>query len=193
MDIDIDFASRDKALRLFNYIAASRIDDAVLVRHTTGVYFQSVPVDPKKNISIIPYTDDSMAAVFKIDFLNLSIYNTVRDEAHLNKLMNTEPLWELLEQAEFSDLLFQVKGHSEILCKMKPVSISQLAAVLAIIRPAKRHLIGQSWDIINKEIWAPAADPSAYAFKKSHSFAYATAIVVHMNLIVEQTQARVLF
>jgi hypothetical protein len=67
---------------------------------------------------------------------------------------------------------------------MLPNSISQLAAVLAMIRPAKRYLIGQDWNTVNAEIWQKPAG-NEYYFKKAHAIAYAAAIVVQMNLICE--------
>ena len=65
---------------------------------------------------------------------------------------------------------------------LKPKSIEQLAAVLAIIRPAKRYLMKQNWDDINANVWKRPTDGS-YFFKKSHAVAYAQAIVVQMNLL----------
>jgi hypothetical protein len=67
---------------------------------------------------------------------------------------------------------------------MKPQSIEQLAAVLAIIRPAKRYLIGKDWATVNAEVWQKPSDDEYY-FKKAHAVAYAAAIVVQMNLICE--------
>jgi hypothetical protein len=59
-----------------------------------------------------------------------------------------------------------------------------LAATLAIIRPAKRHLANQSWETIMKEVWIkPTTDE--YFFKKAHAYAYAMSVIVHMNLICE--------
>jgi hypothetical protein len=68
---------------------------------------------------------------------------------------------------------------------MKPTSIEELAMVLAVIRPAKRHLIGLDWVEVKKEVWQRPAG-NEYYFKKSHAHAYAAAIVVQMNLICEQ-------
>jgi DNA polymerase III alpha subunit len=99
--------------------------------------------------------------------------------------MNQEPLWDLLEDDSFTELLFHVNGHGDILRKMKPSSIEQLAAVLAIIRPAKRYLIGKEWDDVLTEVWTKPTNDEYY-FKKSHATAYAMAIVVQMNLICEQ-------
>ena len=185
MDIDIDFLDRSKALALFKHIPASRLENGELTRHNTGVYFHAMPVEPEKNISAIPYDKTDNLDIFKIDLLNVSIYKGVRNEQHLTELMNKQPLWDLLEQDEFSNLLFHVNGHGEILRKMKPKSIEELAAVLAMIRPAKRYLVGKNWSIVNAEVWLKP-DGNEYYFKKSHAIAYAHAIVVQMNLICEQ-------
>jgi len=98
--------------------------------------------------------------------------------------MQTEPLWDLLEQDDFCNLLFHVNGHGSILREMKPRTIEQLAAVLAMIRPAKRYLIGQDWNKVEDEVWVKP-DGDEYYFKKAHAVAYAHVIVVQMNLICE--------
>lgn len=185
MDIDIDFVDRDQALRLFDHIGASRIENDQLVKHNTGVYFHEVPVNAVTGLCAIPYEDAEKRGFFKIDFLNVGIYKGIRDESHLDELMNREPLWDLLEQDDFTDLLFHVNGHGGILRKMKPRSVPQLAAVLAMIRPAKRNLIGQDWDTVLSQVWTKPTN-NDYYFKKSHATAYAVAVVVQMNLICEQ-------
>jgi DNA polymerase III alpha subunit len=185
MDIDIDFADRSKALALFKHVTASRAEKDYLLKHNTGVYFHPVPVIAEQNISAVPYEQAEEQGYFKIDFLNVGIYKGIRNEDHLISLMEREPLWDLLEDDSFTDLLFHVNGHGDILRKMKPQSVEQLSAVLAMIRPAKRYLIGKDWALVNQEIWQkPATDE--YFFKKSHALAYAVAIVVQMNLICEQ-------
>ncbi len=184
-DIDIDFTDRDKALALFKHIPASRLDDGILVKHNTGVYFHEVPVTARKGICAISYDLAEELDYFKLDFLNVSIYKGVRNEEHLKILMETEPLWDLLEQEDFVNLLFHVNGHGSILQEMQPKNIDQLAAVLAIIRPAKRYLVGRDWDTVMKEVWIKPRNDDYY-FKKSHATAYAVAIVVQMNLICEQ-------
>jgi DNA polymerase III alpha subunit len=184
-DIDIDFVDRDQVLTLFKHVRASRIDDDQLVKHNTGVYLHQVPVSAVENLCSIPYEQAEEREYFKIDFLNVGIYKGVKNEEHLIQLMNQEPLWDLLEDDSFTELLFHVNGHGDILRKMKPSSIEQLAAVLAIIRPAKRYLIGKEWDDVLTEVWTKPTNDEYY-FKKSHATAYAMAIVVQMNLICEQ-------
>jgi hypothetical protein len=98
--------------------------------------------------------------------------------------MEQEPLWDLLLQDEFANLLFHLNGHGEVLRRTCPTSVEQLGAVLAMIRPAKRYLIGKTWPEIMTEVWTkPTTDE--YYFKKAHAIAYAMAIVVQMNLICE--------
>ena len=184
-DIDIDFVDRDQALTLFEHIPASRLDNQRLVKHNTGVYLHAVPVDAVSGLCQIPYEQAEDEKYFKIDFLNVGIYKGVRDEEHLVHLMNQEPLWDLLLQDDFVNLLFHLNGHGDIIRKTQPTSVEQLSAVLAMIRPAKRYLIGKDWTTIMTEVWTKP-ETGDYYFKKSHATAYAVAIVVQMNLICEQ-------
>ena len=183
-DIDIDFIDRDSALKLFKHVGASRTDGDRLVKHNTGVYLHQVPVRADLNLCAVPYDQAEAQGYFKLDFLNIGIYKGVRNEEHLIQLMETEPLWDLLLQDDFVNLLFHLNGHGDILRKTRPTSVEQLSAVLAMIRPAKRYLIGKPWTTIMKEVWMlPTTDE--YYFKQSHATAYAVAIVVQMNLICE--------
>ena len=184
-DIDIDFAVRDIILDKLNHRIA-KLDTGK--KHNTGVYFTEIPHNPVDNLATIDYDEAEERKYFKIDFLNVFIYKQVKDEDHLVKLMSKEPLWDLLTEAEFSNQLFHVGEHSTLLKKLSPKSIQQLAATLAIIRPAKRHLENETWDNIMKQVWVKPKDGS-YFFKKAHAVAYAHAIVVHMNLICEQLES----
>jgi DNA polymerase III alpha subunit len=184
-DIDIDFYDRKLALSQLTHVQATRLEDEKLVPHNTSVYVTDIPHNPVTGLANIDYKTAEDRGYFKIDYLNVNIYKGVKNEEHLDQLMNQEPLWDLLEQDDFSNLLFHVNGHGAILRQMKPKSILQLAAVLAMIRPAKRHLIGKDWTTVMTTIWTKPED-GEYYFKKSHAVAYAQAVVVQMNLICEQ-------
>ena len=185
-DIDLDFLDRTEILDVIKHVPASMTSkDGTVKRHNTGVYCQPIPVNPITGNASIDYKTAEERGYFKLDFLNVGVYEGVRDKQHLNKLLETEPLWDLLLEDDFVNKLFHVNGHGSILRQVKPISIEQLAAVLAMIRPAKRYLIGKDWNTIMMEVWT-RPDNDEYYFKKAHAIAYAHVIVVQMNLICEQ-------
>jgi hypothetical protein len=181
VDIDIDFANRDLILSQIQYTTAILENKS---KHNTGVYVTDIPRDSLTNLATIDYKVAEERGYFKLDFLNVNIYKDVKNEEHLIKLMNEEPLWYLLEEKDFVDKLFHLNGHSAICQKLKPSNIPELAAVLAIIRPSKRYLLNKDWNEIKKYIWEKPTDGSYY-FKKAHAHSYAVAVAVQMNLLTE--------
>ncbi len=186
-DIDIDFFDRNLVLDKIQHHVAMRVQKDEEVKHNTGVYFTDIPHNPFTNLSTIEYKEAEERGYFKLDFLNVSMYEGIENEEHLVRLLTTEPNWSLLEYEEIVDQLFHINGHFDIVKKLKPTSIEQLAAVLAIIRPAKRHLTDSDWSNIMKEVWTRPEDDS-YFFKKSHAVAYAHAIVVQLNALCERAE-----
>ena len=183
-DIDIDTADRNRVLELFPHTVAVIKRDNKTVKHNTGVYFHKMPSEPFTGMATIDHKEAEDRGFFKLDILNLSLYKNIKTPEQLDELMEIEPKWDLLAHDEFIDMLFHVKGHGDILRKLKPTNITQLAAVLAIIRPAKRHLVDSDWDTIMKQVWIPPTD-GTYYFKKSHAVAYAHVVVVQMNQLVD--------
>ena len=181
-DIDIDFADRDVVLNKIQHRVAKPDSGK---KHNTGVYATEVPHNPVDNISTIEHKTAEERGYFKLDFLNVSIYQNVKNEQHLIELMERTPLWQLLEHKDFADKVFHLSGHDTLLKQLKPTSVEQLAATLAIIRPAKRHLANKTWEEINKDVWVKPTNGD-YFFKKAHAFAYAMSVIVHMNLICEE-------
>tara|TARA_B100000927_G_C16468778_1_gene470719 strand:- start:98 stop:664 length:567 start_codon:yes stop_codon:yes gene_type:complete len=180
-DIDIDFADRSIVLDKIKHRVA-KLDTEK--KHNTGVYVTEIPHNPVDMLSTIDYEKAEDRGYFKLDFLNVSLYKDIKDEEHLLRLMKKEPMWELLQHEEFTDQLFHLNGHGTVVKKLCPTSVEQLASVLAIIRPAKRHLVNKTWNEIEKQVWVKPSDGSYY-FKKAHAVAYAHAIVVQMNLLCE--------
>ena len=180
-DVDIDFFDRDGVLKLFKHTPASIIKDNKIEKHKTGVYFHAIPSDPINGYATLDYKKAEDRGYFKIDCLNVNIYKNVKSEQELVELMIEEPDWDMLKDPKVVENLFHLNGHYNIVSKLEPKNIEQLAAVLAIIRPAKRGLMYKDWKEILKEVWVKPTDGS-YFFKKSHAIAYAQAIVVQMNL-----------
>jgi hypothetical protein len=183
-DIDIDFADRQQVLDLLNVTPASIIRDGKLVRHNTGVYATDIPVDPFVGSASLDYQAAEARGYMKLDLLNVHVYKQVRDETHLIKLMQ-EPDWTKLYDPAICSQLIHINNHYDTLLKMpEPVdSIPRLAMFLAVIRPAKRHLIGKTWKEIVKTVWDKV--DGEYAFKAAHAIAYSTLVVVNLNLLCE--------
>ena len=183
-DVDIDCANRDRVLKYMRHIPASIAKDGKLTKHNSGVYFQNIPTEPLAGYASIDHKVAESQGYFKIDFLNNYIYKDVKDIAHLDELVEREPMWELLEHSEVVEQLYHINRHYDIVRDYKPKSVMELAMILAIIRPAKRHLIGQSFDIISETVWDQPTS-GEYHFKKAHAVAFALAICVQLNLLVE--------
>ncbi len=183
-DIDIDFGDRTRILSLLKHTPASIIRDDKLIKHNTGVYFTDIPVDPFIGSASLDHTMAEDRGYLKLDFLNVSLYQQVKDEEHLQSLMAQDPDWAKLYDREFCGQLIHIGNHYETLIKMSEAvnSIPRMAMFLSVIRPAKRHLIGQTWAEVAKTVWEKPSDDSYY-FKKSHAVAYAHLVAVHMNLL----------
>jgi hypothetical protein len=183
-DVDIDMANRDDFLKCIPHTPAS-INNNGYSKHNSGVYFQTPPKFPLEGYSILDYKDAAEEGYLKIDFLNNSVYEGVRDEAHLDQLIATTPNWDMLLYDEIVEKLFHVSKYADLLKRYKPNSVKQLAMFLALLRPGKKYLIGEDWEAIEKEIWGAPDD--GYFFKMSHAHSYAMVIVVQMNLMMEGT------
>lgn len=183
-DIDIDVGDRDKVLNLIEHIPASMRNVNPIRKHPTGIYVTKIPYDPVNDMSSLHYEEAEERGYFKLDLLNVHVYNQVRNEEHLKELMH-EPDWTMLNHRNIVEQLIHLGNQYDTMLKMpEPInSIPRLAMFLAVIRPAKRHLIGKTYQEINQSVWDK--DNSSYSFKRSHAVAYAHLVVVHMNLLKE--------
>ena len=186
-DIDIDVGDRDQALALLKYTTASIIKDGKNTKHNTGVYFTNIPDDPFTGRASLDYEAAEERGYIKVDVLNVGLYKQIKNEEHLQQLMQQEPAWDQLYNPEFCAKLIHIGAHYDTLIKMPEAvnSIPRLAMFLAVIRPAKRHLIGKNWTEVAKSVWEKPED-NGYYFKKSHAVAYANLVAININLISEQ-------
>lgn len=187
-DIDIDFKDRITALLSLSHTPASIIKDGKISKHNTGVYFHAVPADPVTGLCSIDYHAAEQRGFFKIDMLNVGVYELVRDEEHLREMMNRPLDWKLFENPEFVGKLFHLGNYGDLTAALKPTTVEHLAMILALIRPGKRYLVTkcgeQGFDSIRDEIWQKS-DGDEYVFKKAHAVSYAMLVYVHANLLVD--------
>lgn len=187
-DIDIDFADRNQALSMLQHVPAGILRNGRMEKHNTGVYFQDVYRDPFSGLASLHYEDAEAQGWYKIDLLNVWVYERIKDEQHLERLMHADINWQLFDYPEFSKQLIHIGNHSQLVADLRPRSISDMAMILALIRPAKRHLANEcrrsGFGSIADRIWTKPTDGS-YHFKKAHAIGYSYLVKVHALLEIE--------
>jgi hypothetical protein len=182
-DIDIDFADREQILQLISATPARQQTDTQIRRHNSGVYVTDIPWDPVNNCAAIDYETAEQLGYFKIDLLNMSVYQLIQNQEHYEKMLNQIPDWNRLwTDSDWARQLVHVGNYTELLKGMRPDSIPRMAAFISIIRPGKAHLQNQPWDKVFESVW-DGNDSQGFVFKKSHAISYACLVALHMNLL----------
>jgi hypothetical protein len=190
-DIDIDLADRDQLLKLiqatparltkFGINAREKVGDHR--RHNSGIYVTDIPYDPVNDCAAIDYKQAEKLGYFKIDLLNMSVYELIKSPEHYEEMLAMEPPWERLwTDNEFARKLVHVGGSIHLLKSMKPDSIPRMAAFISIIRPGKAHLQNQPWNQVFESVW-DGDDSKGFVFKHAHAIGYAALVALHMNLL----------
>lgn len=182
-DIDIDLANRDQVLALIEHTAASQRKNDQLVRHNSGIYITDIPRDTLNGYASIDYQQAEQRGYFKIDLLNNTVYQLIRDQQHYDQMLAATPPWERLQDQQFVEKIVHINNAWDQLQRMpEPVdTVARMAMFIAVIRPAKRYLQGKTWREVAERIWL--AEQDGYYFKRSHSVAYAHLVTLHMNLV----------
>ena len=183
-DVDIDFADRKQILDLIKHVPARQENNEEVRKHNSGVFVTDIPIDPINNCSSLDYRKAETRGYFKIDFLNQSVYELVRDQAHYDRMLAKEPNWNLLLDKAFCERVVHIGNYTDLVAEMRPDSIPRMAAFIAIIRPGKAHLQRQPWETVFSSVW-DGDDSRGFVFKKSHSVSYAKLVSLHINLLEE--------
>ena len=182
-DIDIDVPDRAKILELIQHTPARQVVDGKPRRHNSGIYITDIPQDPEHSCAALDYESAEQRGYFKIDLLNMSVYQLIRDPAHYEQMLTAIPPWERLwTDCEWARQLVHVGNYTDLLANMRPDSIPRMAAFISIIRPGKAHLQTRPWVEVFASVW-DGDDSQGYTFKKSHSISYAALVALHMNLL----------
>lgn len=182
-DIDIDLANRDQLLQLIRATPARQTHQGQVRRHNSGIYVTDIPWDPVHACAAIDYETAEQLGYFKIDLLNMSVYQLVKSPEHLEQMLQQTPTWSRLwTDSEWASQLVHVGNHLDLLNSMRPDSIPRLAALISVIRPGKAHLQGRDWPTVFASVW-DGDDSRGFVFKKSHAISYAWLVALHMNLL----------
>ena len=182
-DIDIDLANRDQLLALIQATPARQITQGQVRRHNSGVYVTDIPWDPVNACASIDYEEAEDLGYFKIDLLNMSVYQLVKSPKHYEQMLAQEPPWERLwTDSAWASQLVHVGNYVELLRSMRPDSIPRMAAFISIIRPGKAHLQNRPWSEVFESVW-DGDDSKGFVFKHAHAIGYAALVALHMNLL----------
>jgi hypothetical protein len=189
-DIDLDFADRESILKLIDSVPARQMYQGQVRRHNSGVYVTDVPYDPVNQCAAIDYETAEQRGYFKIDFLNMTVYNLVKNPEHYDQMQAQEPPWSRLwTDSAWASQLAHIGNYTELLKSMRPDSIPRMAAFISIIRPGKAHLQNRPWVEVFESVW-DGDDSRGYTFKKAHAVSYAALVVLHMNLLNQLVEPR---
>jgi hypothetical protein len=182
-DIDIDVPNRDEVLKLIRHVAARQHHDGQVRRHNSGIYVTAIPEDPFNKCAAIDYQEAETRGYFKIDLLNMSVYQLIKNPTHYEQLLAQEPPWsQLWTDSQWASRLVHVGNYTELLKSMQPDSIPRMAAFISIIRPGKAHLQNKPWDKVFESVW-DGDNSKGFVFKHSHAISYAALVALHMNLL----------
>ena len=185
-DIDIDMPDRQKVLDLIQYTAAQQGNGR---KHNSGIYVTDIPYDPIHDCAAIDYETAESRGYFKLDFLNMSVYNLINSPEHYETLLAYTPPWQRLwTDPAWASQLVHVGNYYDLLKEMKPDSIPRMAAFISIIRPGKAHLQRKLWDEVFASVWDGDAS-RGFVFKHSHAISYAALVALHMNLLANPAVA----
>jgi uncharacterized protein YkuJ len=182
-DIDLDLADRDQLLKLITATPAMQHTQGHVRKHNSGVYVTDIPYDPVNECAAIDYETAEQLGYFKIDLLNMSVYQLIKSPEHYEELLAQEPNWaRLWTDPEWAKKLVHVGNYTDLLASMKPDSITRMAAFISIIRPGKAHLQNKPWAEVFESVWN-GDDSKGFVFKHAHAIGYAALVALHMNLL----------
>ena len=187
-DIDLDLADRNQLLQLIDAVPARQMHQGQVRRHNSGVYVTDIPYDPVNECAAIGYEEAEQRGYFKIDLLNMSVYQLIKTPEHYQEMLAKVPNWERLwSDPEWAKKLVHVGNYTDLLASMKPDSIPRMAAFISIIRPGKAHLQNKPWEEVFKSVW-DGNDSKGFVFKHAHAIGYAALVSLHMNLLSQSAE-----
>jgi len=95
-DIDIDVPDRTAVLKLIQHTAARQLHQGQVRKHNSGIYVTDIPRDIPNGCAAIDYESAEQRGYFKIDLLNMSVYQLIRDPTHYAEMLAATPPWQRL-------------------------------------------------------------------------------------------------
>jgi hypothetical protein len=189
-DIDLDLADRDQLLKLIQAVPARQLHQGQVRRHNSGVYVTDIPYDPVNQCAALDYELAEERGYFKIDLLNMSVYQLIKTPEHYEQMLAQDPPWQRLwNDPEWAKQLVHIGNYTDLLQSMRPDSIPRMAAFISIIRPGKAHLQNCAWNEVFASVWDGDAS-KGFVFKHAHAVGYAALVALHMNLLNQPAEPK---
>jgi hypothetical protein len=176
-DIDIDTATNTDR-KLYGIRAMIYNTDAEkIMPHPSGVYLENVPVDKKTDLAAFDYGYGNAKGFMKVDILHNTVYDAFRSKQEIYDAIDGDIDWDLFKDQTIVESLPHVGKHFDIVSKVTPRSVEDLADILALIRPGKANLLSQYLkhkQEVRRQLYARPKE--GIYFKKSHAISYALMI-----------------
>lgn len=182
-DVDIDVSPKTDKDKYGT--RAMAYNHEMVSAHPSGYYLETVPVDPITGLCSFDSSYGDSAGFQKVDLLSNSSYDMFESKEEVLKYAEMEPEWDLLLEEDVVQSLPHLAKHIDLLTRIQPRSIHDLADTLALIRPGKSHLIDsymKNKERVRKKLYKRSKD---HYFKKSHAYSYAMMIICVLNKISE--------
>lgn len=153
--------------------------------HPSGYYLEEVPLDPITGLCAFDSSYGDEVGFQKVDLLSNSSYDMFDSKEEVLGYAEIEPDWDLLLEDDVVESLPHLSKQIDLLTRLQPKSIDDLADVLALIRPGKIHLVDsyvKNKERVRKKLYKRSND---HYFKKSHAYSYAMMIICVLNKISE--------
>lgn len=183
-DIDIDVQSKTNREKYGVCASIYNKDLEKFLPHPSGIYLDTVPVDTMTGRCSISYDDPKCESFLKVDLLNNTIYDGFATKEDVLTAANEPIDWSLFMQQSVVERLPHLSKHFDVVQKVEPTHIEDLADILALIRPGKIELLDEylyyNRQQVRRKLYKRPLNGGMY-FKKSHAIAYAVSIIVFLH------------
>lgn len=186
-DVDIDVASKT-AKDPYGIRAMVSKNDSITA-HPSGYYMEDVPVDTITGLCAFDSEYGDSVGFQKVDLLSNTTYDMFKSKDDVLSCME-EPSWDLFLEEDIVEKLPHLSKHYDLLVRIRPKSIDDLADILALIRPAKMHMVDDYVKNRKKTRRNLYKRSKGHYFKKAHAYSYAMMIICVVNKLSE---SRIIF
>ena len=181
-DIDIDVKPNTKREKYGICAMMYDEDKEKISIHPSGIYLSDVPVDEHTGHSAIDYKTADSEGYLKVDILTNSAYDSFKSKEQITDAIENHINWDNLYKYDVVKKLPHIANHYDLIRKIQPRSVEELADTLALIRPSKIKYIDayiENKEKVRLNLYRRPTDGSPY-FKKSHAISYAVMILCSM-------------